>query len=336
MKRQFQYIIILITSFCIIGKVSAQDMHMSQFYASPLYLNPGETGNFDGDFRAAANTKSQWMSFTNAYRTAFFAADYSYKLKQTNKLNVGLMVNSDVAGDGSFGTNAFYLTSSYGFYLKDNTFYLSPGLNFGYINHSIDFGALHFSDQWTGNQFDPTLSTTEEFEYDNFGYLDMAAGLSFRYNHEQGVLETGFAASHLNMPQKSFENNNVDLNVRINSYMLYHYQIDAVWTLIPHVSYFAQGKLSELYYGGRVKMKLNNLNLRSMYLGAWMRSKDAGIFMLGFDYRAVTFGISYDLNISDLTVASNGRGGVELSLVYVFKKPTLMPLPAYKRCPSFL
>ncbi|MBL4576991.1 MAG: hypothetical protein JKX74_00885, partial [Flavobacteriales bacterium] len=32
--------------------VNAQDIHFSQFSSSPLTLNPGHTGAFDGDVRA--------------------------------------------------------------------------------------------------------------------------------------------------------------------------------------------------------------------------------------------------------------------------------------------
>jgi len=34
-----------------------------------------------------------------------------------------------------------------------------------------------------------------------------------------------------------------------------------------------------------------------------------------------TFGVSYDINVSGLTVASSGRGGIEFSLKFVNPNP---------------
>lgn len=42
----------------------AQDIHFSQFYDSPLTLNPATTGNFRGDYRISHIYRSQWRDAT--------------------------------------------------------------------------------------------------------------------------------------------------------------------------------------------------------------------------------------------------------------------------------
>ena len=42
----------------------AQDIHFSQFYASPLTMNPAMTGMMDGTFRATAQYREQWSSLS--------------------------------------------------------------------------------------------------------------------------------------------------------------------------------------------------------------------------------------------------------------------------------
>jgi hypothetical protein len=37
-----------------------QDIHFSQYYASPLSLNPANTGNYDGDWRLMNSYRQQW------------------------------------------------------------------------------------------------------------------------------------------------------------------------------------------------------------------------------------------------------------------------------------
>ena len=54
-------LVILLISF--LGKVSAQDIHFSQFFQAPLRVNPGLTGVFNGDQRAFFQYRDQWKEF---------------------------------------------------------------------------------------------------------------------------------------------------------------------------------------------------------------------------------------------------------------------------------
>jgi hypothetical protein len=53
----------------------AQDPHYSQFFASPLTLNPANTGNFNGSLRVATNIRNQLSEFQNAYSTKTISLD---------------------------------------------------------------------------------------------------------------------------------------------------------------------------------------------------------------------------------------------------------------------
>lgn len=55
------YILILFIGWII--AVKGQDIHFSQFYASPLTLNPANTGLFNGNIRGVLNYRNQWNSF---------------------------------------------------------------------------------------------------------------------------------------------------------------------------------------------------------------------------------------------------------------------------------
>ena len=60
----------------ISGVAKAQDPHFSQFFASPLTLNPAFTGKFDGSWRLAANHRDQWPSIPKAYVTTSASFDF--------------------------------------------------------------------------------------------------------------------------------------------------------------------------------------------------------------------------------------------------------------------
>jgi hypothetical protein len=70
-----------------------------------------------------------------------------------------------------------------------------------------------------------------------------------------------------------------------------------------------------------------------LYTGLWYRFNDAFIPYVGFEIAGFRMGFSYDINNSSLNTASNGRGGTEISIIYIRKPadPNLKKL----NCPKF-
>ena len=60
---------------------------------------------------------------------------------------------------------------------------------------------------------------------------------------------------------------------------------------------------------------------------------DAIIPYMGIEFGDILLGASYDLNISGLQPASNLRGGIEISLIYI-KKPVDRDMKKLN-CPKF-
>jgi hypothetical protein len=54
----------------VVVVVAAQDSHFSQFFSSPLTLNPAFTGKFFGTYRVAGNYRNQWPTINNAFTSA--------------------------------------------------------------------------------------------------------------------------------------------------------------------------------------------------------------------------------------------------------------------------
>jgi hypothetical protein len=94
------------------------------------------------------------------------------------------------------------------------------------------------------------------------------------------------------------------------------------WDLIPSIQYSHQGKYRELIFGssGKYYLKSSKNVYRALYAGAWFRTKDAGYISLGYDYKDLFVGISYDVNFSKLVPASNYRGGLEIAVRYIIRK----------------
>jgi hypothetical protein len=96
-----------------------------------------------------------------------------------------------------------------------------------------------------------------------------------------------------------------------------------------------QAKAHNTMVGAAYSLNVNNSedNPTNVYLGAWYRLSDAVIPYVGLEYNEFHFGVSYDVNVSPLKTASNSRGGVELSVIYIRKytDPNMKKL----NCPKF-
>src|ERR1700749_783793 len=81
----------------------AQDIHFSQFNQEPLALNPALTGNYQCDWRAGLNYRTQWSSIPAPYNTyaAFFDIPIIKGIGGTDNLALGLNLFNDVSGDGN-------------------------------------------------------------------------------------------------------------------------------------------------------------------------------------------------------------------------------------------
>ena len=71
-------VVILLFMHAAVGQLQAQDIHFSQYFSTPLTINPSYTGSFVGDYRAGLNYRQQWGSVTVPYKSFDFYGDMSF------------------------------------------------------------------------------------------------------------------------------------------------------------------------------------------------------------------------------------------------------------------
>src|ERR1700748_2299843 len=108
----------LLTFLCILffSVVKAQDPHFSQFFASPLTLNPALTGKFDGDVRIAGNYRNQWPTINRAFTTGTVSADFHImknKISEVDTWGVGIMALTDQSAAGAVKFNYAALSTAF-------------------------------------------------------------------------------------------------------------------------------------------------------------------------------------------------------------------------------
>jgi type IX secretion system PorP/SprF family membrane protein len=330
----------VIVCTALVFESTAQDPNFSQFFASPLTLNPALTGKFDGVYRVAGNFRNQWPTINNAFVTKTASIDFGIlknRIPEIDQFGVGIMGFTDRAGDGVLTNNFVGLSVAYHKGLDENGYHqIGAGFQGTFVSKRLDVTKVVFEDQLTPLGF--TGVTSEIFSNNQVSvkYFDLNAGILYN-GSTNGYNNFYFGASmyHINRPKESFQGGEFLLSARttlqaggkipVGTYNAVHFA----------ANHSMQAKAHNTMVGGAFSLNVNNSedNPTNVYFGSWYRFGDALIPYLGLELGGLQIGASYDVNTSSLKPASNTRGGMELSLIYI-KKP-VDPNAKKLNCPKF-
>jgi type IX secretion system PorP/SprF family membrane protein len=314
--------------------LQAQDPGFSQFFASPLTLNPALTGKFNGVVRVAGNYRNQWPSINNAFITSTISVDAPIlrnRLPENDTWGLGLMAMTDKTASGVLTSNFISFSTAYHKALdEDGLHQLGVGFQGTYANRSLDGNKLTFED---GLQLDGTWlrSPTEiiNYQYISVHYFDMNLGALYNGStNGNNNYYVGVSAYHLNRPKESFLGvDTINVPIRFTAHGGAYFPVTgSPSTIYLSGLYNRQAGAHEIVFGGAwaVSASQDEQNPVNFYAGAWGRFSnvtDAIIPYVGLDYGSFSLGLTYDVNVSSLKTASQSRGGIELSLIYI-KKPS--------------
>ena len=321
-------------------EANAQDPHFSQFFASPLTLNPAFTGKFEGNLRFSGNYRNQWPTINRAFVTTTLSMDAPIMrnhISATDTWGVGAMAYSDQSANGALKVN--YITMSTAFHKgldEDGYHQIGAGFQATYSNMMLDITNLKFADQLTPFGF--TGTTTEIFNNSNLknNYFDLNAGVLYTGStSDDNNFYLGVSMYHLTRPEQHFTGTFFLLNPRATIHAGGYFPVGPTSTLHLSGLYSSQAKASEAVVGGALQFLLgadnNSAKPTSLYLGSWLRMNDAVIPYVGLEFGDFRLGATYDANVSSLKTASEARGGMEISLIYIKKSAESRGLP----CPKF-
>ncbi len=326
----------LLVIFIVFGWLisEAQDIHYSQMYATPLYVNPAFTGNHECDFRVAANYRQQASSFTIPFTTYTAWGDtrlYPGFLRRHGWFGLGAHLYYDNAGNGDLQKVQGMLFTAYsqGFN-SDNSLYGSLGVGVGVTNRSVDKNALIYGDQWDPVALDFILGSTDvtKIQYSSIFYYDFNLGLSLhQLVNENWMYEVGGSVSHINRPSESFypeyltldDGSTIQNTNRLERKYIGHVTVQRILNeglmIKPEAYYIAHEGVQEVLVGANLVADVVELKL---YGGLWYRVGRDIIPTLGIEYNKLSILFSYDINVSKQYVASNYKGGFEFSLIKKF------------------
>ena len=339
-------ILLSLTTLLVFAGAKAQDVHFSQFYSSPLNLNPAATGLISSKYRVAANYRNQWASISAPYTTmsASFDLPFLYNQLKKNYFGAGIVILSDKSGTGELSNQSIYLSLAYHQKIgnpRHPKHYLSVGAQAGYVQKSVNINKLVFANQYNPLTKGFTNISTETFNAaSSFGYADFNLGAMWSsYISEMFSIYGGATVHHITKPQESFlVNVQTGANV-LTDLTTFHagakIGITDLVYLSPSILYLAQTSASEFTLGSSIGFQVNDnpKEPTAFYAGAYYRLGDAAVALVGFETKLTRIGFSYDFNLSSLHNASNYSGGFELSLVHEGNPSTSPRKVIY--CPRF-
>ncbi len=303
----------------------AQDPMFSQFYSTPLVLNPAFAGTTYAP-RISTTYRNQWPIHADEGTTAYstYAVSYEQFVPALNS-GFGILVLADNAGGGILKTTNFAANYAYRIELSDE-FNVRLGINAGFKQSNIDWDRLTFLDQLdpiTG-PLDPSglpnISNELRPSDLNTTIFDVGAGILAYTSKYYG----GVSLQHLTTPDEGFFSTNSGLLDGLPLRTSVHAGAEFIVKegnkrnpssfVSPNILFVKQGNQGQVNVGAYYNHGL-------VFAGGWFRhsfgNADAMIAVVGVQYDILKIGYSYDFTLGSGLAAPTG-GGHEISLVLNF------------------
>jgi type IX secretion system PorP/SprF family membrane protein len=319
--------LVLLTVMLLTSATSfAQDHLYSQFYNSPLYLNPALTGQFKADLRMNLIYRNQWTNVPGPL--SYVSGSIDYNVPEFGG-GIGLLFTR--GSEGTAYLDKTNISGLYSYSVGSEDFVLSFGLQAGLTNRKIDYNKLVFDDE-----IDPQLgiisgsSAATALPFNNKFFFDSGVGT----NLVIGEFNLGAAVQHINQPNESFTGMPAKLPMRINTYVSYRYDLDRFENMddddksyiIPSVVYYKQSNFNSYSVG--VQYKKRGVNVGLSYRSGAQTGPSAVVLTLIFDVfinkdggEKLRMGVSHDAAVQGLTYG-NTAGSTEGSIGYETTLPS--------------
>lgn len=316
--------LLLIMAMPMISK--AQDPHFSQYFSSPMTINPALTGKGVDDGRLMVNLRSQWWGSTGTvpYNTETVSYEQrlaSQKTNNHNNLSFGLMMLADQSNGGVLQNNYFTGSFAYNQALDaEGNSMLGAGLSVTYANRLLNPDMFQFQSQFGSMGFQRSIPSNDPVALQSNKYWDINAGAqySLRMTEKLGW-NIGVSMFHLTSPTEGVYSNNryqIDPRYNVQAGMQFYFADHSEL----HVSGMYESQYGNSIYtlGAVYKIKVVSDALETVNLGLWNRFGDAMYPYLALEGKKWVVGMSYDVVTSSVKTVYNSVSSVEFSLGWKF------------------
>ncbi len=325
--------------------LSGQDVtqHFSQYYMSPVTLNPAQAGGFEGTFRIGGIYRDQWnyIAGIKGYKTPslFVDAPVVRGFRKQDWVGVGISLYQDKAGTGGLTSGMGNISGAYHLGLdKKMSTVLSIGASTGFGQRRLtNQEALIFEDEinsGAANGIDAGALNQQRVQYADYSG---GIGLTAKLN-KMTRINLGVTMAHITQPRSTLfasggsggpQGTGPRLPSRITAHGQFDMQLNEKWSITPAFLFQTMGGANEIALQVLPGYRINPEKDLVLRAGLGYRLRDAVKILLGMDINQWKVGLAYDVNISDLSAATGGHGGFELSAYYIakiYKRPVVPPV----------
>lgn len=300
-------LVLILFSVLLCFSVKAQDPHFTQYFSAPIYLNPAFAG-YEGCSRISTAYRLQWPKLSGNYQTVNFSYDQFIK-QFAGSIAINYFYNRE--GDGTIQKHSASFIYSPSFKILKSKILISPAIEAGWKQRSIDWSKLTFGDQIDARY--GFIYNTNEIDVSNNAknYFDLNAGLLITH----GNFVYGTAFHHLTQPNESFfDSYSAKLPLKITAHFSYVADVAEKVKISPSLIYQQQQDFQQflptiIFYVHGIKAGFGtrfNTN-----------NTDALIFLVGYKGKWFSTGYSYDYTVSNLKNSNTG-GSHELNFIARF------------------
>ncbi len=340
--------ILLLLSFVLSFNVFAQDTHFSQYYASPLTLNPALSGKFDGLWRATAIYRGQWFtpSALQPYSTVSASVDFSLLKEKMhgNALGIGLVFTNDLQNFTTASSQSKSMINQTRIGL-DIAYHLALGKE---KKHQLSIGfqpqlqLAKFDNNYTFSQgYDPTLNYIAANSGES-GFTSAASPKKPTFNFSAGLFYNmkplewltfycGYSMFNIAQPNAVFLNTTQNLGAkyktpfRHTASVGFEFEVIKKLLIIPGAYFQYQAGATETDAGITLVYKIIDTDEKkaTFFLGCWGRFGRDITPKVGFEYNRFRFSSAFDIRLFQMqqdahaVAASNQPMAFEISLAYI-------------------
>ena len=318
--------LLLIIIFSFTHHVFSQSIMNAELNATPLAINPAFTGMFDGSVRVSSLYSNNWASVTVPYISFGASVDMPvYTDSKGNYLAAGILFHKDDAGDGNIADFNAGISLAYHklFGKAHHNSDLAIGIQAGYNQGNIYLLPLYLGNPVNYVYFFP--GTGQPYNLGNsINYYDANVGISFSHGSNKFNYTLGASVNNINDPNQSIDkiaNGSGLLDLR------YIGEIGANWiltkrlTLRPQIFYQTQSGNKYLIAGNEFRYNISKDPLRynatTIFISGWYQPDYLVTVAVGLELKRFRIGIAYDYPVNTINNASNGDGGLTVSLKYI-------------------
>ena len=314
------------------GRLCAQDLQYSQFFANQLDLNPAFAGS-QQYHRIIMNYRNQWPEMGNPYVTYSFSFDtHLYKWNS----GVGVRIEQDRQGAGALKTLTVSGMYSYLVKIRPEDAGLRFAVGASMIQNSLDMSKLEFPDM-----IDPIYGSIYPHNPadDPQKYKKVTCDFSAGVLGFFGPYHFGASVQHIGEPSLAFGSDahlpmkytvHAGMEIGVRSGIMFGLHWPVKLTINPLLMYQKQSVHQQMNYGAYC-------TYGDFIAGAWYRQNfdrplSAMLFMVGYDTKYFRVAYSFDWTISKQETVGNGAH--EVSFMFLFWNSTKKKYKAIP-CPSF-